>query len=256
MSYRKINLLYEYVFPRLVLDIVLFYLTLLALATIVSLAPIDAKWFALATSSYLMTIFSFVYNDIEDAQDDAKSMYKYIDPVNHLLLALGIKNRRNTGGKRFRNPFSYGEISPRSGYITLFLLGILSLLLGFTGGGSEAALVVFTSLMTGLAYSHNIIRLKSRPLLDLLSHSYLLAGSQILLFVVSYQHFRLETLIVLLGAMIYSIGSDLENEYRDFEDDRLSSIINTSTIIGKTHTKYLSALLRFTSIFILLAAFF
>jgi 4-hydroxybenzoate polyprenyltransferase len=241
MTGKTILLIKQYFFPRLVVDIFFFYSLLVILGTLASDIERGIDWAAIVLTTYLMTIFSFLYNDMEDAEDDAQSKYKYVDPWNHFLLTLGFKNQYNTGGKRFKNPFAFDDLSRGMGYLLLLIIADASLLLSYIGGGWLAVAVCLSCLFTGFAYSNKTIRLKARPLLDLLSHSYLLAGAQIFLFMaITHTYFEVYSVIILLGAMIFSMGSDLENEFRDYEEDMAADIKNTSYYIGKVNAKRFS----------------
>jgi 4-hydroxybenzoate polyprenyltransferase len=64
------------------------------------------------------------------------------------------------------------------------------------------------------------------------------------------------SILVLVGVMVYSIGGDLWNEYRDFEDDQKEGLRNTAAVLGKKRTKLFSKLLPLIGIAAVVAGIF
>lgn len=165
-------------------------------------------------------IVAFIYNDIEDRIEDKKSHEK-----------------------RFKNPFSFHVLSLNQGYLIIALISLVSLIISYRLGGTKLLFIALSNLLVSVLYSYKKFRLKSVPLIDLLSHSYMLASVQILYFMSLPQAINsTNTLLVLLGVTAISIGGSLYNQQRDYEDDQKASIKNTASIIGKKLTFKLAKL--------------
>ncbi len=167
-----------------------------------------------------LTAFGYMYNDLEDADDD----YHDVE-------------------KRKRNPISSGEISQRQSYLfNLFLLSaglylfkLISLNVFFLG-------IIFA--FVGFVYSWKTLRLKSRPILDLVSHVIFLGGLQ---FLTTYAAFRpLDLFVVpfLLIVVPISMMNEVLHELQDYEVDKDTKITNTVQRFERSDLKkFLFALL-------------
>jgi 4-hydroxybenzoate polyprenyltransferase len=167
-----------------------------------------------------LTAFGYMYNDLEDARDD----YHDVD-------------------KRKRNPIASGEISQRKSYlfnfflvtVGLYLFKLISLNVFFLG-------VIFA--FVGFVYSWKILRLKSIPILDLISHVIFLGG---LRFLTTYATFRSIDLLVvpfLLIIVPISTMNEILHELKDYKVDRDTKITNTVQRFPKSDLKkFLLALL-------------
>ena len=160
-------------------------------------------------ANLFLTFFTYTINDVEDSDDDY-----------------------NDKKKKERNPISNGDLSKKHGYLISFLLffaGLsLFLLLGY--------LVFLFGLLFGLIaffYSWKPVRLKSIPVLDIISHVICLG---ILQFSTTYLTFRpldFRMLPFLLIIAPFSIAAEISHELADFEIDRKTKIKNTVQKFGK-----------------------
>ncbi len=209
----------SYFYKRLVKDLNSF--PALIIAAILATKIFSLKIIILATlANYLLMVVAFIYNDIEDRVEDAKSHKK-----------------------RFKNPFSFHVLSLNQGYLIITLISLVSLIISYRLGGTKLLFIAASNLLVSILYSYKKFRLKSVPLIDLLSHSYMLASVQILYFMSLPQAVNTtSTLLVLLGVTAISIGGSLYNQQRDYEDDTKASIKNTASIIGKDLTFKLAKL--------------
>lgn len=212
----------EYIRQRWVIDILVYsYLPLVLVLTL--LIPLSNLfiWFLAFFTNYLLYVAAFIYNDIEDRIEDVASP-----------------------GKRFRNPFGYQDWTLSFGVGLLATILIVSVLLSLTTGNTTLALISMINFALGIAYSNKWLRLKHWPLIDLLSHGSLLAGIQGLYWVVaSGQGFSAVNIMTIFAVVLFSIGGDLENEYRDFDDDRQAGLKNSAYFLGAKLTFYCSRLL-------------
>lgn len=247
----------QYLFPRFVMDFSTFYPPLMILGFFAAQLKLDSAFMLGLVANYLMLVFAFMINDIEDREDDAKNKYKKLSILNHLKLNLGIYNEENakTDGsyKRFLNPFAHAIWTPTFGYFVLLISAILSILLSYFAGGWLVTLVAMTNLGFGVLYSWKRLRLKALPIIDVLSHAYLLAGAQILYFL-AYPNANIDigSILILLGATLYAIAGDLFNEYRDFASDQEAGLRNTASILGENLTSLLAKLSALVSVTIVM----
>jgi len=164
-----------------------------------------------------LTFSGFIINDVEDADDDCHDLEK-------------------------RNPFANGELTKKQGYLIafpLFFIG-LSLLLAI----SYLVFLVGSILsLVGFLYSWRPIRLKSIPVVDLISHA---IGVGVLQFSTTYFAFRLLDLFFISFLMMiipFSIASDIFQELRDFNADKEGGVNNTVQKLGKFNPRKLFAIL-------------
>lgn len=167
-----------------------------------------------------LTAFGYMFNDLEDAEDDY-----------------------NDVGKRMRNPITSGEITRRQSYLfNLFLLSVgLLLLLSLS---PFVFLLGIIYALVGFVYSWRSLRLKSRPILDLVSHVLFLG---VLQFLTTYAAFRPLDLSIAPFLMIIvpiSVMNEILHELQDYEVDRDTEITNTVQRFERSDIKrFLFALL-------------
>lgn len=160
-------------------------------------------------ANWLAVAFMFMINDVEDAQDDALAPHKAA-----------------------RNPIASGALSHRSGRWASALVAALSALL-FLLLGFGPALWGWIGLLLGYLYSWKKIRLKNFPLVDVLSHSMMLAGCQFLAAFCAFSpglHWWWP--IPFCMPISISMYGELFNELRDFHKDREAGLNHTALILG------------------------
>ncbi|MCX8008119.1 MAG: UbiA family prenyltransferase [Patescibacteria group bacterium] len=187
-------------------------------------------------ANMLSVCFSFMINDVEDAPDDAKSPEKAT-----------------------RNPISAGTISRKMGLAASFGVAMLAIIAYYPLGTLPFIFGIITVLL-GFLYSWKAIRLKSIPIVDLITHGFMLSGLQFLCSYFtfsSFQGFEPQFILPLIFITSISMYGELYNEVRDFTYDRLAGINHTANVIGKANAHvamYLllsfSALTLFYSIFL------
>jgi len=163
----------------------------------------------LAVTANLMSFaFAFMINDIEDAEDDA------LDPK-----------------KAKRNPVSAGKISKRSAYAAALTVAVLCLVT-YASINIYAFLLGTIGIVLGFLYSWKRVRLKSLPIVDIISHALFLAALGFLVGVSTNTQTSNFVLIAWVGIslFIFSMFEDLRNELRDYEVDFLSKLKNTAQI--------------------------
>jgi 4-hydroxybenzoate polyprenyltransferase len=167
-----------------------------------------------------LTAFGYMYNDLEDADDD----YHDVE-------------------KRRRNPVASGEITKRQSSLFnlilvsagLFLYSLISPLVFMLG-------IVFA--LVGFVYSWNTLKLKSRPILDLVSHVIFLGALQFLTTFAAFRPLDLSVVPYLMIIVPFSLMNEVIHEMGDFEVDKQTKINNTvQRFEGFDLTKLLIAML-------------
>ena len=175
----------------------------------------DLRLLIVLAANILVVGFAFMYNDVEDAPDDA----------------MDEKKAR-------RNPISAGMISPRMGKaacvaVSALLLGLYSLL------GLLPFLLGAFCLALAFLYSWRVARLKSVPVADLISHSLSLAGLQFLAAYFAFDQGKPYSWLLFLSVVFISVYGELNNELRDIVVDQKAGIRHTADLIGMKWTKVL-----------------
>lgn len=150
-----------------------------------------------------LTAFGYVFNDLEDAVDD----YHDVE-------------------KRGRNPVASGEVTRRQSYLfNFFLLFVgLSLLVFISPPVFFVGLVL---ALVGFVYSWRPLRLKSMPVLDLVSHVLALGALQFLITYLAFRPLDLSVAPFLMVIVPASMINEIIQEMNDFDVDSETSINNT-----------------------------
>lgn len=175
----------------------------------------DLRLLIVLLANILVVGFAFMYNDVEDAPDDAMD-----------------------ARKAMRNPISAGMISPTTGKLACLVVAVLLMGLYATLGLMTFALGGLCLLLAFL-YSWRVARLKAIPVADLISHSLSLAGLQFLCAYFAYDHGKPYGWLLFLALVFFSIYGELNNEVRDIEVDQKAGIKHTANLIGLKRTKAL-----------------
>jgi 4-hydroxybenzoate polyprenyltransferase len=160
-------------------------------------------------ANWLVVAFAFMINDIEDAADDA------INPV-----------------KVHRNPISAGILSIRTAWLITGVVGLASVIL-YAQLGFYPFIAGSASLSISFLYSWRQIRLKTVPVLDMLSHGLMLAGLQFLAAYFCFDQGELgRWLYPFLFIVAISMYGVLFNQLRDLEWDRQAGLTHTAAMLG------------------------
>ena len=167
-------------------------------------------------ANQLSVAFAFMINDVEDADDDA------LNPA-----------------KIKRNPVSAGLLTKREANIASYATALIAAII-FALLSPAAFIVGVISLIVGWIYSWGPVRLKSKPIVDLLSHVMMLAGFQFLT-----GHFAFASQLggpwffPFLFLVSLSGYGELYNELRDYEGDVRAGLKHTAAVIGHGAATYL-----------------
>lgn len=180
------------------------------------------KFGIVLAANILSNCFPFMYNDIEDAPDDA------LDPA-----------------KAKRNPLSAKALSWKTAFTATFGVAAAALTL-YSFINPLTFLLGLITILLGVFYSWRAVRFKSMPVVDLVSHSLMLGGLQF-----SAAHFAFAPytglqkgwLVPFILIVALSMYGELVNEIRDLHYDRKAGITHTAAIIGEPLTRMLMYLL-------------
>jgi 4-hydroxybenzoate polyprenyltransferase len=168
------------------------------------------KLIGVLTANLLAVAFAFMINDVEDAPDDA------LDPA-----------------KVNRNPVSASDLSARTGLLASFGVAIAAGLM-YAALGIWPLVMGLSCLAIAYLYSWRRIRLKSKPVVDLISHGLMLAGLQYLSAYFSFEPSPFSRwvypFVFVVGISLYG---ELINELRDLKGDREAGITHTANLIGQ-----------------------
>lgn len=175
-----------------------------------------------------------------------------------LLLGFGFSindcfdQREDKIDKTKKNPLVSKEIRFRRALTFSFFLAGLGLILSGIYG-LEVFLLCLTGVLLTLFYSAPPLRLKSRPLFDLIAHGFF-AGAFIFFLPLLFFKTQLNLFYYLLAfsAFYFSVILELRNEYEDYEIDEAAGVKTTAHILGYQKTKIS---LRYLAAFYPLALF-
>jgi 4-hydroxybenzoate polyprenyltransferase len=200
------------------------FLWFVLITTLLGVASSDGKFgirmVTVLIANWLAVAFMFMINDVEDASDDALCPRKAA-----------------------RNPIASGKLSHRSGWWVSILVGLfagfLYLLLG-----AGPAVWGWIGLLLGYLYSWKKIRLKNFPIVDILSHSMMLAGCQFLSALHTFSPgVYLWWPFPFCMTVSISMYGELFNELRDFHKDRQAGLSHTALLVGYRPTSVLMYIL-------------
>lgn len=164
--------------------------------------------FILLVANLLSTAFAFMFNDVEDAKDDALDMKK-----------------------KLRNPISAGEISRRNAAIITSVVGLVSLYIYYVLG-LQIFFLGLLGVFLGFLYSYKRVRLKSIPIADLASHGYFLGSMYFLTAIFTGNILPPIYLVIVIALCIFlaSLLSNINNQIRDYDVDRKVGIRNSTNV--------------------------
>jgi 4-hydroxybenzoate polyprenyltransferase len=168
------------------------------------------------------------------------------------LLAFGFSindcfdQREDKIDKTKKNPIVSKEIGFRRALGFSFFLAGLGLILSMSYGLSVFLLCLIGALLT-FFYSSPPLRLKSRPIFDIISHGFF-AGVLIFLlpFLIFKTRLNLFYYLITFSIFYFSIILQLRNGYEDYEIDKIAGLKTTAHTLGYQKTE---KLLRHLAIF-------
>lgn len=175
-------------------------------------ASLDWRLLTVTVANILAMVFAFMINDVVDAPDDALNL---------------VKTKSNV--------ISQGLLTYQEGYFLAGGFFLLSAIL-FYFGGWLSFFVGLGTLLLSYAYSTPPLRLKARPIVDVLSHILMLSGLLILSAYLVYDASPNGAWWVIIGVTMASAYGQFYNQFDDFETDKQAELKNTAMLIGKRNT--------------------
>lgn len=170
---------------------------------------IDIKIVFLLAANILANAFAFMFNDIEDAEDDSRDKKK-----------------------KQRNPISAGRLTREQGVtaakIVLLMSALLYAISGFLPFVTGAMILILSHL-----YSWKSLRLKSLPLVDIISHVLMLGSLLLYAGFTVYSDNLTAIWLVGMAVALFSAYGQLYNQYRDYANDKLAGLKNTASLLSE-----------------------
>jgi len=177
---------------------------------------LDWRLFAVLIANLAAMAYAFMVNDIEDAEDDAR------DP-----------------GRAQANPIANLELSVRVAWVAALGFAVLSATAYALVGTTPFIIGIITLILAHL-YSWKPVRLKSQPLVDIISHALMLSTLLYLAAFFIYADDLSRLWMVVILTFTASANGQLYNQVRDYEMDRAAGLNNTASILGKQLTNLLA----------------
>lgn len=159
-------------------------------------------------ANLLAVAFAFMVNDIADAPDDAADAQRGA-----------------------RNVVANGQLRPSAAWIGAIVVGLLALVLYATTGPRVLAAGALTILL-GALYSLRPLRLKARPVVDVIAHVLMLATLLLLAGWLAYRPALRAAWIPAAAVAALSAYGQLYNQLRDREADRRAGLHNSTSLLG------------------------
>jgi len=141
--------------------------------------------------------------------------------------------------KTKRNPIAAGHITFREGLILSLSMAFTGLVLSYLWFDENCFLLYFMMYLLGGAYSAPPLRLKSVPLMDLLSHSLFFGALLYLYGLLVNGSIGLPAISLAASVSLYSIILELRNHLEDYEADLDSETRTTVCWIGYSRSRKL-----------------
>ena len=138
-----------------------------------------------------------------------------------------------------RNPIAAGHITFKEGLILSLCIAFTGLVLSYLWFDKNCFLIYFMMLLLSGAYSAPPLRLKSVPLLDLLSHSLFFGALLYLYGLLSNGGINLQEASLVASISLYSIILELRNHLEDYEADLNSETRTTVCYMGYSRSRRL-----------------
>lgn len=170
---------------------------------------LDARLLASLAGNLLVVAYAFMWNDIEDASDDALD-----------------------AARAPQNVVTSGKLSARAAYWGCAVVAVAALACYYLGG-SRVWITGAVTLALAHLYSWRPVRLKKWALVDVASHVLMLSALLFLTGYWLYGHALGEAGWLLAAATLLSAYGQLYNQLRDATTDRAAGLRNTTWLLGE-----------------------
>lgn len=171
-------------------------------------AALDGRVLTVLAANALAVTFAFMVNDLADAPDDAR------DPA-----------------RAARNAVASGALTARTGWAASGAVAGAALAL-YAALPAPAALTGGVTLLLGLLYSWRPVRLKARPIADMIAHLLMLSALLVLAGYLAFDAAPGRVWWVVAAAGLISAYGQLYNQVRDDAQDRAAGLRNTTALLG------------------------
>lgn len=173
---------------------------------------LDWRLFPVVLANILAMSFAFMINDVIDAPDDMR------DPI-----------------KQKSNVISQGLLTVTEGNILSGLIFIVSAVLFFFGG-RHSFIIGLGILILSFLYSVPPVRLKARPIVDLISHVLMLSTFLMMSGYYIYDTNPQKAWFIIIAITFVSAYGQFYNQMDDFDVDQRAGLKNTAMFLGKRGT--------------------
>jgi len=180
------------------------------------------------TANIFYMAFSFAFNDSQDYQEDSKDGTK-------------------------RNIVSKGKITKsKSLLVATFFLAISVILIIIAK--PEFLLLYMPAIIFSFLYSWKMVRLKTKPVIDLFIHGFAFGGIFVLSGYFISNSFDKISISIFLAAFFASAAVEMLNEVRDFNSDKKNKFRTTAIVAGLENSRLIFfAFLFLSSIFTIIS---
>ncbi len=174
---------------------------------------LDGRVLTVLAANALAVTFAFMVNDLADAPDDAR------DPA-----------------RAARNAVASGALTARTGWAASGAVAGAALAL-YAALPAPAALTGGVTLLLGLLYSWRPVRLKARPIADVIAHLLMLSALLVLAGYLAFDAAPGRVWWVVAAAGLISAYGQLYNQVRDDAQDRAAGLRNTTALLGTARAR-------------------
>jgi 4-hydroxybenzoate polyprenyltransferase len=176
-------------------------------------AALDGRVLTVLAANALAVTFAFMVNDIADAPDDARAP-----------------------ARAARNAIASGALAARTGWAASLAVAAAAQAL-YATLPAPAALTGGATLLLGLLYSWRPVRLKARPIVDVIAHLLMLSALLVLAGYLAFDAAPGRVWLVIAAAGLISAYGQLYNQVRDDAQDRAAGLGNTTALLGAARAR-------------------
>ena len=179
---------------------------------------LDERLVAVMAANILAVAYAFMINDVEGAAEEN----------------LPLESAR-------RNPITLGMVNIRTGYAACRIVAAATLCL-YALGGLSVFFIGLSIIVLSHMYSWRPVKLKARPVTDIVTHSLMLSGLLLLAGYFIYHDQPGVVWFVAIGASLFSIYGQLYNQLRTYDETKQAGLVNTAIWLGEVATRRIMAL--------------
>ena len=207
-----------------------------------------------------MAIFGyFIGTKIQSLLNNLFLFYQFVITISlYLAFSFAINNCYDIEGDKLgemisKNPVASGKLSKSEGILQSFIIAFLGIFLSFYWFDRFSAIIYCLMTFLSWGYSAPPLRMKSTPLIDVLSHG-LFFGSLLVLYGINISGtIRVHDYYLLGSIFVFSLILQLRNHIEDFKEDSAAGVQTTVTKLGINYSKKILLSLYLTHVLIVTA---